>query len=100
MKIKKGDNVIVIAGKHKGQTGTVAKVIKETGRVIVGGVNKATVRVKAKRKTEKGSTVEREAPLHASNVMLVEGGKRTRVGYKADGEKKVRIAKKTKKELK
>ena len=89
----------MIAGKHKGQTGTIDKVLA-TGRVIVGGVNKVTVHVKPKRRNEKGSTVQREAALHGSNVMLVEGGKRTRIGMKVDGDKKVRIAKKTKKELK
>ncbi len=70
MHIKKGDNVIVIAGKHKGAKGTIAKIVGE--RVIVDGVNKVKVHVRAKNKNEKGSIVEREAPLHHSNVKLVE----------------------------
>ncbi len=74
MKIKKGDNVIVIAGKHKGAKGTIGKVIGE--RVIVDGVNKMKIHVKPKNKNEKGSIVEREASLHHSNVKLVEAKKK------------------------
>ncbi len=98
MKIKKGDNVIVIAGKHKGAKGTVAQVVGE--RVLVDGVNKVKFHVKAKTKTEKGSIVEREASLHASNVMFVEGGNKTRIGKKKVGDKMVRFAKKSGNEIK
>lgn len=70
MAIKKGDNVIVIAGKHKGAKGTISKVIAD--RVIVDGVNKVKVHVKAKNKNEKGSIVEREASIHHSNVKLAD----------------------------
>lgn len=77
MKIKRGDNIIVITGKHKGATGTITKFVGE--RVIVDGVNKIKFHIKAKSKTEKGSIVEREAPMHVSNVMRVGAdGKRTR----------------------
>ncbi len=69
MKIKKGDNVVVIAGKHKGAKGKIAQIVGE--RVVVDGVNKMKFHVKAKSKTEKGSIVEREAPLHHSNVKKV-----------------------------
>lgn len=68
MSIKKGDNVIVIAGKHKGAKGTIGRVIGD--RVIVDGVNKVKVHVRAKNKNEKGSIVEREASIHHSNVKL------------------------------
>ncbi len=70
MKIKKGDNVIVIAGKHKGAKGVIGRIVGE--RVIVDGVNKMKFHIKPKSKTEKGSIVEREAPLHHSNVKLAE----------------------------
>lgn len=70
MKVKKGDNVIVIAGKHKGAKGTIGRVIGD--RVIVDGVNKMKVHVKPKNKNEKGSIVQREASLHHSNVQSTE----------------------------
>jgi len=99
MKIKKGDNVIVIAGKNKGATGKVGEVFSATGRVIVEGVNKVTRRQKAKKRGEKGQIVEREASINASNVMLVEGKTRVRTGSKIVGDKKVRVSKKTGKEI-
>ena len=88
----------MIAGKHKGAKGTVAQVVGE--RVLVDGVNKVKFHVKAKTKTEKGSIVGREAPLHASNVMFVEGGTKTRIGKKKVGDKMVRFAKKSGNEIK
>lgn len=102
MKIKKGDNVIVISGKSKGATGTVAKVIPATNRVIIEGANKIKRRMKPKKRGEKGSVVEREAALHSSNVMLVDADtkKRSRVGKKLVGEKWVRFSKKSGKEIK
>lgn len=99
MKIKKGDNVIVKTGKSKGETGTVLRVFPATNRVIVAGANKITRRVKSKKRGEKGSVVEKEASLHISNVMLVEGKKGVRAGVEYKGEKKVRVSKKTGKEL-
>lgn len=97
MKIKKGDNVIVIAGKNKGEKGTVVKVFKDTDRVIVDGVNKTTRHIKAKSRNQKGSIVQVEAPIHASNVMLVDSktGERTRIGKKEDAGKMVRFSKKS-----
>ena len=71
MKVKKGDKVIVIAGKTKGQTGKIVSVNRVTERVIVEGVNKTKRHIKARSKTEKGSTIEKEAPMHSSNVKLV-----------------------------
>lgn len=102
MKIKKGDNVIVIAGKSKGETGKVAKVFPVTSRIIVEGVNKVTRRIKPKKRNEKGSVVEREAAFHVSNVMILdpETNKRSRVGKKLSGENFVRVSKKSGKELK
>lgn len=100
MKIKKGDNIIVIAGKHKGAKGSVSKIVGE--RVLVDGVNKMKFHVKPKNKSEKGSIVEREATLHASNVMLIDSktGKGTRIGKKVVGGKVVRFAKKSGDQLK
>jgi large subunit ribosomal protein L24 len=95
MRIKKGDNVIVVAGKSKGETGTVVRVFIATNRVLVGGVNKVNRRMKAKKKGEKGEVKQIESALHSSNVRLVEGGKPVRAGIKIDGEKKVRVSKKT-----
>ena len=102
MKIKKGDNVIVIAGKNKGQKGTISKVFADTNRIVVGGVNKIKKHIKAKNKDSKGSIVEVEASINASNVMVVDPktGKGTRIGKKEIGGKNVRIAKKSGQELK
>ena len=96
-KVKKGDEVIVIAGKDKGKKGTILKIITDERRVIVGGVNKVKRHTKPSR-TGAGGIVEKEASLHVSNVMLVDQktGKGTRVGYKRleDGTK-ARVAKRS-----
>ena len=94
IKIKRNDQVIVIAGKSKGKTGRVLRVIVEKQRVLVEGVSMIKKHVKAdpNRRTE-GGIIEKEAPIHISNVMLVDSeGKATRVGYQVEGEKKTRIA--------
>lgn len=70
MHVKKGDNIIVIAGSHKGAKGSVSRVAGE--RIFVDGVNKMKVHVRAKNKNEKGSIVEREASIHHSNVKLAD----------------------------
>lgn len=97
MKLKKGDDVIVISGKEKGKKGKIVKVIPEDRRVIIGGINKMKRHTKPSREGA-GGIVEKEASIHASNVMLLDpkSGKGTRVGYKtlADG-KKVRVARKS-----
>jgi len=97
MKLKKGDDVIVISGREKGKQGKIVKVIPDARRVIIGGVNKVKRHSKPS-KEGAGGIVEKEASLHASNVMLIDpkSGKGTRVGYKtlADG-KKVRVARKS-----
>ncbi|MFA4815007.1 MAG: 50S ribosomal protein L24 [Candidatus Gracilibacteria bacterium] len=97
MKIKKGDMVVVITGKDRNKTGKVIRVLKKTGRVVVEGLNKV-IRHMKKTKTQAGQKVSFEAPLHASNVMVLDPKtkKGTRIGYKVtkDG-KKERIAKKS-----
>jgi len=94
MKLKKGDNVVVITGKDKGREGEVLQVLPAENKVIVSGVNIAKKHQKPRRANEAGGIIDRDMPMHASNVMLVHKGKTTRVGYKiqADGTK-VRIAK-------
>jgi len=96
MKLKKGDNVIVIAGKDKGKEGEVVHVYPSDNKVIVNGVNTAKKHQKPRRANEAGGIIDRDMPVDASNVMLVHKGKPTRVGYQvgADG-KKVRVAKRT-----
>lgn len=102
MKLKKGDNVIVIAGKNKGEKGTISKVFSDTSRVIVDGVNKVKRHARSKNKNEKGSIVEVEAPINASNVMVVDpkSGKGTRIHIKVVDGKRVRTTKKSGAELK
>jgi len=99
MKIKKGDNVIVIAGKDKGKTGSVYRSLPATEQVIIEGVNVITKHQKNRRARSQGQVIERSAPIHVSNVSLVEGKKPTRIGYKFEGEgdkvKKVRVSRKT-----
>ncbi|MBR1758668.1 MAG: 50S ribosomal protein L24 [Lachnospiraceae bacterium] len=92
-KIKKGDTVQVIAGKDKGKQGKVLSV--KDGRVLVQGVNMVTKHQKPNAANANGGIVTQEAPIDASNVMLVSGGKVTRVGFEVRDGKKVRIAKKT-----
>ena len=102
-KIKKGDNVIVITGKDKGKKGAITKAFPKENKVLIDGVNVVKVHMKrGKKGSTKGQVVERPMPIHVSNVMITDSGKggRTRVGYKILGDKKVRIAKKTNKELK
>ncbi|MFM8381356.1 MAG: 50S ribosomal protein L24 [Actinomycetota bacterium] len=100
MKIKKGDEVRVISGKDKGKSGTVSRVLPDSNKVIVDGVNVVKKHQKASGTNKQGGIIERDMPLDASNVMLVHKGKPTRVGYKvlANG-KKVRIAKSTGEEI-
>lgn len=102
MKLKKGDNVIVITGKHKGAKGPIVRVMTEKGRVIVGGVNKTKRHLKSKGAGKPGSIVEVEASLNASNVMIVDAktGTGTRIGIKKVADKNVRFAKKSGAELK
>lgn len=95
MKIKKGDEVIVIAGKDKGKKGSVTSVIRDTDRVVVSGVNLIKRHQRADR-ANAGGIVTKEASLHISNVALADPreGKPSRVGYKIqDDGKKVRVSK-------
>ena len=95
MKIKKGDMVKVIAGKDKDKEGKVIAVNKKDGKVLVEGVNMLTKHTKPSAANQNGGIVHQEGYIDASNVMLVFKGQATRVGFKMDGDKKVRFAKKT-----
>ena len=95
MKIKKGDMVKVIAGKDKDKEGKVIAVNQKTGKVIVEGVNMLTKHTKPSAQNQNGGIVHQEAPIDISNLMYVHNGKTTRVGFKIEGDKKVRIAKST-----
>ena len=95
MKIKKGDLVKVIAGKDKDKEGKVLAVNKENGTVLVEGVNVRTKHAKPSAGNPEGGIIHQEGPIDASNVMLIHNGKATRVGFKMDGDKKVRVAKST-----
>ena len=96
MKLNKGDTVVVISGKDKGQEGEVVQVMPTVNKVIVNGVNTAKKHSKARKTNQQGGIIDRDMPVDASNVMLVHKGKPTRVGYKTqpDGTK-VRVAKRT-----
>ncbi|CAB4811009.1 MAG: 50S ribosomal protein L24 [Actinobacteria bacterium] len=96
MKLKKGDTVVVIAGKDKGKEGEIIRAMPRENKVVVSGVNIAKKHQKQTKQTMQGGIIDRDMPVHASNVMLVHKGKPTRVGYKIqeDGTK-VRIAKST-----
>ena len=95
LKIKKGDTVQVIAGKDKGTEGKVISVDAKNGKVLVEGVNMVTKHAKPSAQNQNGGIIQKEAPLDISNVMYVHKGKPTRVGFKMDGDKKVRFAKST-----
>ena len=105
LKIKRGDNVIITTGRKeiKGKKGEVIEVIRKEGkdaRVIVAGLNIVKKHTKPSAGNPQGGIVEKEASIHISNVALLDGnGKATKVGYKVDGDKKVRIAKTTGKEI-
>jgi large subunit ribosomal protein L24 len=94
-KIKTGDMVRVIAGADKDNEGKVLAVDHKNHRVTVEGVNLVKKHQKPNMANQTGGIVEQEAPIDLSNVMLLVGGKTTRVGFKMDGDKKVRFAKAT-----
>ena len=116
MKIKKGDTVKVIAGKDKGAEGKVIQVLREEQRVVVEGVNRVKKHTKVVQGTGRAGTtggiITAEAPIHVSNVMLVEGNGVTRIGYRREdvqkrrpdgstyvGTRSVRISRRTGKEI-
>ena len=95
VKIRKGDTVRVIAGKDKDKEGKVLSVDAKNHRVLVEGINMITKSVKPNAANQQGGIINKEAPIDISNVAYLKDGKTTRIGYKFDGDQKVRVAKKT-----
>ena len=95
-KIKKGDRVVLLTGKDKGRTGSVTKVFPKEERVLVEGLNMVKRHTKPSQADPNGGIKNKEAPVHVSNVAVADSnGKPTRVGFRVDGDKKVRVAKTT-----
>jgi large subunit ribosomal protein L24 len=101
MKLKKGDKVIVVAGKEKGKEGKIVRVLVSKNRVVVEGLNTVKKHQRPRKTNEKGSMLSVPMPIHASNVMILDpkSGKRTRLGRKKVGDKMVRIARASKQEV-
>ncbi|MBN9285069.1 MULTISPECIES: 50S ribosomal protein L24 [Flavobacterium] len=97
LKIKSGDIVKVIAGDHKGAEGKVLRVLREKNKAVVEGVNMVSKHTKPSAKNPQGGIVKKEAPIHISNIALVDPKTKeaTRVGVKVEGDKKVRFSKKS-----
>lgn len=95
LKIKKGDTVRVIAGKDKDKEGKVLSVNAKDKKVVVEGVNMITKHMKPSAMNQQGGIVNREAPISIANVMYLHKGKPTRIGFRIEGGKKVRVAKST-----
>ena len=95
-KIKKGDRVVLLTGKDKGRQGSVLKVFPKEERVLVEGLNMVKRHTKPSQMDPNGGIKNKEAPVHVSNVAIVDSaGKPTRVGFRMEGDKKVRFAKTT-----
>ena len=95
-KIKKGDRVVMLAGKDKGRSGQVTKVLPKDGRVFVSGVNLVKRHTRPSQADPQGGIKTKEASIHVSNVAIADSnGRPTRVGFRVEGEKKVRFAKTT-----
>ncbi|WP_298422445.1 50S ribosomal protein L24 [uncultured Kordia sp.] len=96
LKIKSGDTVRVIAGDHKGSEGKVLSVLREKNKAIVEGVNMVSKHQKPSAQNPQGGIVKKEAPIQVSNLsLLTSKGETTRVGYRVEGDKKVRFSKKS-----
>lgn len=97
LKIKSGDVVRVIAGDHKGSEGKVVRVLREANKAIVEGVNMVSKHTKPSAKSPQGGIVKKEAPIHISNLALIDPKSKsvTKVGFKSEGDKKVRFSKKS-----
>ena len=95
LKIKKGDTVRVIAGRDKDKEGKVISVDAKNGTLLVEGVNMVTKHMKPSMANQNGGIVRQEGPIHISDVMYLHNGQPTRIGFKMDGDRKVRFAKKT-----
>ena len=99
LKIKSGDTVRVIAGDHKGEEGKIVTIISSKNRAIVEGVNMISKHTKPSAQNPQGGIVKKEASMDISNLMLLENGETTKVGYRIEDEKKVRFSKKSDKAI-
>lgn len=105
MKLRKNDEVVIIAGSEKGKTGFITKIDAKNNRVYVKDINMVTKHNKPSQQNTEGSVTQKEAPIHISNVALKSKSSKkgaisgTRIGYKFENDKKVRIEKKTGKEI-
>lgn len=95
LKLKTGDTVQVIAGDHKGEEGKIVEILRAKNKAIVEGVNMISKHTKPSAQNPQGGIIKKEAPIHISNLMLVENGKTTRVGFRMENGKKVRFSKNT-----
>lgn len=97
LKIKSGDTVRVIAGDHKGSEGKVVRILREKNKAIVEGVNMVSKHTKPSAKNPQGGIVKKEAPIHISNIALVDSKTKeiTKTGVRTEGDKKVRFSKKS-----
>ena len=97
IRIKSGDTVRVIAGDHKGSEGKVLRVLRDRNKAIVEGINTVSKHEKPSAQNPQGGIVEKEAPIHISNLSLIDpkSGEATRVGYEVREGSKVRVAKKS-----
>jgi large subunit ribosomal protein L24 len=94
-KIRKGDKVVVLAGKDKGRTGEVIQVMPKDDKAVVRGVNMVK-RHQRQTQSQEAGIINKEAPIHLSNIAIADtDGKPTRVGFRIDGDKKVRVAKRS-----
>ncbi|GHU58300.1 50S ribosomal protein L24 [Clostridia bacterium] len=94
IKLRKGDNVVITAGKDKGRQGHILSVDRKAGRVIVESANIVHKHQKPTQASPQGGIIKREAPIHVSNVAYLHKGKPTRIGYKLETAKDGRIVKK------
>ena len=95
-KIKKDDNVKVISGNYKGQTGRVIKIINKNNRAIVEGINKVKKHMRPTQENPQGGIMKKETSIHSSNILYLENGSPVKIGYKVlDNGSKVRYSKKT-----
>jgi large subunit ribosomal protein L24 len=95
MYLKKGDHVVVLKGKDRGKDGLVMRVLSKEGKVIVEGVNVAKKHQKATRATMQAGIIDKDMPIDASNVAILSRGKPSRIGFRLEDGKKVRVALKT-----
>jgi len=95
-KLKKGDQVMIISGKEKGKTGRIIKLNLEAGTVLVEGINMVKKAIKKKRQEDQAGIIDIEAPLHISNVQIMDkAGKPVRIASKIEGSEKIRVSAKT-----